>query len=284
MTALASNPPFQPLDASLLGRPVHLLPAFAAQLRDDVAQALRAPASRRYWGSYQVGALAFARAGGAIDGARWTSFAADDGAIGFRLDRALLLRVLALRYGQGDADAAADIASVRVTATEERLALSLGRQLATVLATRIAINRGTAALDAPAHVHEGVAGVAPASGAWLLQLDICDGAGQPAGQAVFALDQGLMASVLRGLMPARPASAPAATAARPLAARLQVTLAGRLMRQEMLLASLFDLRVGDVIPVSLHRTDVLLDDSRLFTAAVTEHQGKLCLTAFEDAD
>ena len=280
MTAITSNPLHQRLDASLLGRPVHLLPAFAAQLRDDLAQALRTGAQRRYWGSCQVGALAFARADGAIDGARWMSFGADDGAIGFRLDRALLLRVLNLRYGQGEPDT--DIASVRVTATEERLALALGLQLATVLATRIAINRGTAALDAPARVQEGVAAIAPAAGAWLLQLDVVDGAGVAVGRAEFALDQALMASVLRGLMPARAAAAPAAAA--PLATRLHVQLAGRLMRQQMLLGSLFDLRVGDVIPVSLQRTDVLLDDARLFTAAVTEHQGKLCLTAFEDAD
>jgi len=30
--------------------------------------------------------------------------------------------------------------------------------------------------------------------------------------------------------------------------------------------------------------DVLLDDARLFTAAVAEHKGKLCLTSFEDAE
>ena len=45
-----------------------------------------------------------------------------------------------------------------------------------------------------------------------------------------------------------------------------------------------DLQVGDVIPISLSRADVLLEESRLFTAAVTEHKGKLCLTSFEDAE
>jgi flagellar motor switch protein FliM len=32
------------------------------------------------------------------------------------------------------------------------------------------------------------------------------------------------------------------------------------------------------------RADVLLDEARLFTAAVAEHKGKLCLTSFEDAE
>jgi flagellar motor switch protein FliM len=32
------------------------------------------------------------------------------------------------------------------------------------------------------------------------------------------------------------------------------------------------------------RADVLLDENRLFTAAVAEHKGKLCLTSFEDAE
>jgi flagellar motor switch protein FliM len=295
MTASAPHPPYQSLDASLLGRPVHRLPAFAAQLQDDLAQAMREVALRRYWGGHQIGAVAFARAdGGAGDGARWLAYDSDDGAIACHLDRALVLRLLDLRYGQGDGGAATNAGgagaiaaapvAARVTATEERLALALGAQLAAVLAARVALNRGRAVADAAPRLGAGVAVAAPAAGGWLLRLAICNGAGAAAGHATFALDQGLMASVLRGLMPARDAGAKAAAQAAPLGARLHVSLAGRLLRQEMALGALFELRVGDVIPVSLHRTDVLLDDTRLFTAAVTEHRGKLCLTAFEDAD
>jgi len=40
--------------------------------------------------------------------------------------------------------------------------------------------------------------------------------------------------------------------------------------------------VGDIIPVSLQATDVLVKNSRLFTATVAEHKGKLWLTAFND--
>jgi flagellar motor switch protein FliM len=93
-----------------------------------------------------------------------------------------------------------------------------------------------------------------------------------------------MASVLRGLMPARELNKKGGKNQGPLAQRLQVGLHGRLVSKEVPLGSLFDLQVGDIIPVSLHRADVLLDDSRLFTAAVTEHKGKLCLTSFEDVE
>ena len=49
------------LDPCLLGRPVHRLPLFAVQLREDLAQAMRLPLNRRYWGSFQVDDVAFSR-------------------------------------------------------------------------------------------------------------------------------------------------------------------------------------------------------------------------------
>jgi flagellar motor switch protein FliM len=284
MTALSTTAPHQVLDPTLLGRPVHLLPTFAAQLRDDLAQALRLPGSRRSWGLLQVDGAAFVRAAAATPGERWLRCAASAGVLGFRLERRLLLVLLNHRYGQKTTVAAQETTTAppRVTATEERLALALGQQLATLLARRIGHNLGT-----PAGAAEGALnaapGAAPAAGSWLLQVTMVDGQGVGAGQFWFALDQAVMTAVLRGLLPARH-TAPAPQSVRPLASRLQVSLSGRLMSKEVLLGSLFDLRVGDIIPISLNRTDVLLDHSRLFTAAVTEHKGKLCLTAFEDAD
>jgi flagellar motor switch protein FliM len=291
MTALSTAATHQVLDPTLLGRPVHLLPTFAAQLRDDLAQALRLPGNRRNWAPFHVDSAAFARAGAAVPGERWLRCEAAGGVLGFRLERGLVLAVLNHRYGQnttvaalataadGDEAPAARLPEPRVTATEERLALSLGQQLAGVLARRITHNLGSAGEGA---VNAGP-GAAPAAGSWLLHVTLSDSAGAAAGAFWFALDQPLMSAVLRGLLQPRhtPASPPSV---RPLASRLQVSLSGRLMSKEILLGSLFDLRVGDIIPVSLSRTDVLLDHSRLFTAAVTEHKGKLCLTAFEDAD
>jgi flagellar motor switch protein FliM len=98
----------------------------------------------------------------------------------------------------------------------------------------------------------------------------------------------LICDVLHGLVRGRDSGRSAgrqpAKPAAPLAQRLQVTLAGRLVSKEVTLGALFDLRIGDVIPISLHRADVMLEDSRLYTAAVTEHKGKLCLTSFEDTE
>lgn len=288
MSALSTAAPHQVLDPTLLGRPVHLLPTFAAQLRDDLAQALRLPGNRRNWGPFHVESAAFARAGAKLPGQRWLRCVAAVGVLGFRVERSLLLAVLNHRYGQNAAVAAPDDAPAvkapepRVTATEERLALSLGQQLAAVLARRVSLNLGEQPAAAEAGVSAGP-GAGPAAGSWLLQVTLADAGGAEAGAFWFALDQALMTAVLRGLL--QPRHTPAAPASvRPLASRLQVSLSGRLMSKEILLGSLFELRVGDIIPVSLSRTDVLLDHSRLFTAAVTEHKGKLCLTAFEDAD
>jgi flagellar motor switch protein FliM len=294
----------QVLDPSLLGRPVHLLHIFAAQLRDDLAQSMRLNMNRRYWGGFQVQDVAFSRLEGNEIRSRWLSFAAPAGQIAFSLERKVLLSVLNYRYGSGakaeaktdakaEAATAVDESTVRVTATEERLAVVLGQQLAGTLAGRIELNLPV--IDKPA-LAEGEAGEAaadaefkpapgshPPKGTWVITVTVSEIAGGATGQFWFALDKHLMTSVLRGLLRDREAGKkPKAVA--PLAQRLQVGLIGRLASKEVTLGSLYDLQVGDVIPISLARADVLLEDSRLFTAAVTEHKGKLCLTSFEDAE
>ena len=99
------------------------------------------------------------------------------------------------------------------------------------------------------------------------------------------LDDAAMGRLLRSIAPSREKAAkPAAQQAQPVAARLALMLTGRLLEKELPLGDVLDLRPGDVIPVSLGLADVLVDDSRLFTAAVTEHTGKLCLTSFDDAE
>jgi flagellar motor switch protein FliM len=290
----------QVLDPSLLGRPVHLLHIFAAQLRDDLAQSMRLNMNRRYWGGFQVQDVAFSRLEGNEIRSRWLSFAAPAGQIAFSMERRVLLSVLNYRYGSGakteakpDAAAPLDESTVRVTATEERLAVVLGQQLCGTLAGRIELNLPV--MEKPA-LAEGEAeesgadtefkqapGSHPPKGTWVISVTVSEIAGGATGQFWFALDKHLMTSVLRGLLRDREAGKkPKAVA--PLAQRLQVGLIGRLASKEVTLGSLYDLQVGDVIPISLARADVLLEDSRLFTAAVTEHKGKLCLTSFEDAE
>ncbi|MFZ4877849.1 FliM/FliN family flagellar motor switch protein [Janthinobacterium sp. Mn2066] len=281
----------QVLDSCLLGRPVHLLHVFGAQLRDDLAAALRQPMSRRYWGSFQIDAVTLSRVEQEDSSNRWLSFASSAGQAGFSLERQILLSVLNYRYGSGGSAGAKsplpDPALVRVTATEERLAVVLGQQLVGSLFGRISKNLhavgkagGEAAGDSTAH-----SGVHPARGSWIVTVSVSDVDAGQTGSFWFSLDKRLMADVLRGLLPERAQAKKALRGSvRPLASRLQVTLEGRLVSKQVQLGALFDLRVGDVIPVSLSRTDVMLDDSRLFTAAVSEHKGKLCLTSFEDVE
>ena len=301
----------QVLDSSLLGRPVHLLHIFAAQLRDDLAQSMRLNMNRRYWGGFLVDDVTFSRLEGNDGRNRWLGFAAPAGHITFSMERKVLLSVLNYRYGgsakaevkakaepdaKGEAKpvsaAEVDENTVRVTATEERLAVVLGQQLCGTLAGRIELNLPV--IDKPA-LAEGERqvpidtefkpqpGSHPPKGSWVITVTVADATSGATGQFWFALDKQLMSCVLRGLLRDRDNGKKAKTAA-PLAQRLQVGLIGRLASKEVTLGSLYDLQIGDVIPISLARADVLLEDSRLFTAAVTEHKGKLCLTSFEDAE
>jgi flagellar motor switch protein FliM len=275
------------LDPCLLGRPVHLLPQFARRLGEDLSGAIAAPVARRYWGPFQLDAIEFARAPQHL-AARWLGLATEYGAVAVAFERELLLGLLDCRYGGRGATPAAprDPAAERVTATEERLAVTLTEQLADVLAARIGANlnavglaaAAAAGLAAPAAVS------APANSAWALQIRLREPRSGSCGQLWIALDGAVMADILRGITPEKKHGQAAQPAAEPLATRLQVKLDGRLVSKEITLARLFDLQVGDVIPVAVGRAEVMLDDSRLFTAAVAEHKGKLCLTSFEDAE
>ncbi len=283
---------------------MHLLPIFAAQLRDDLTQSMRLNMHRRYWGGFQVEDVQFSRIDSATaPSSRWLSFAAPAGQIAFSLERKVLLSVLNYRYSSGaksDSVAEVDEAAVRVTATEERLAVVLGQQLAGILAGRIEANLPETNLAPGARLPSGAAAAAeepvedygfkpttgahPAKGAWVIVVTLAGAtSGVTAGRFWFALDKQLMAGVLRGLLRDRD-GAKKRKPAGPLAQRLHLGITGRLASKEVMLGSLYDLQVGDIIPISLHRADVLLEDSRLFTAAVTEHKGKLCLTSFEDAE
>lgn len=277
--------PHQVLDPCLLGRPVHLLPQFAARLGDDLAAAMRLPAARRYWDGFQLESVEFVRAAEPGAGAgRWLNFACGPGTIAFSLERKVLLGVLNSRYGRRGAAPAAepDPATVRVTATEERLAVVLGQQLAAVVAARVAANLAGAA--AAATLLKALPGRAPAKGSWTVGVVLRALHSGQCGQYWLALDQGMMAAILQGLLPEREQERTARQSIAPLASSLQVRLDGRLVSQQITLETLFELKVGDIIPVSLGRAEVLLEESRLFAAAVSEHKGKLCLTSFEDAE
>jgi flagellar motor switch protein FliM len=294
----------QVLDPCLLGRPVHLLPAFAAGLAEAIGAEMASPGGRRHWGAYRLEHLAFERAP-EQPGLRWLGVSGPYGVAAIAFERTLLLGLLEGRYArrQPTTSAAVQQSPVleRVTATEERLAVTLAQQLASQLDARIA--DGLARLDsAPAPVKAGAGAAivpagAPGKTGWVLRAVLRAQYGRretdeptqaaPEGQIWIGLDHALMACVLQGIKADRGAVRAAGGArmpGEPLATRLEVKLDGCLVSKEITLATLFGLQVGDVIPVALGRADVVLDNSRLFTAAVAEHKGKLCLTSFEDAE
>ncbi|HEY0488499.1 MAG TPA: hypothetical protein VGD30_03215 [Telluria sp.] len=288
-TSHSAAQPHQVLDPCLLGRPVHLLPQFAAQLTDDLAVAMRVPGARRYWEAFELLSVEFVRAPEPGLAGRWLGFACGPGALAFSIGRGDLLSILNYRYGRrGQAPAPApDPATVKVTATEERLAVVLGQQICAVMAQRVAANLAQAGIEpdgAAAAPPLPRPALAPAPGSWTLAVTVRDI--HTAGLVIYwaSLDQPLMAAVLQGLVPERLRERASRGAGVPLASTLQVRLDGRLVSKEITLETLFAMKLGDIIPVSLGRAQVLLDESPLFTAAVSEHNGTLCLTSFEDTE
>jgi flagellar motor switch protein FliM len=274
------------LDPTLLGRPVHLLPSFAGTFAEDMTAMLSAPGWRRYWSSFELAQVAFERApeSGAL---RWLSLGGPQGVAAVAFERALLVGLLEARYSGKGGKPLRDPAGERVTATEERLALTLTQQLFEVLAMRVRVAASAAGVEverraAASNASAPVPAPVPGKNAWVLAVTLREPHGGSTARCFIAPDARMMGLILQALQPERPQRA-----ARPgesIGTSLKVKLEGRLVSHEITLEALFGLKPGDVIPVSVGRADVLLDEARLFTAAVAEHKGKLCLTSFEDAE
>jgi len=270
------------VDPCLLGRPVHLLPQFAARLQDDLDAAMQGSA-RRYWAGWRIDSLEFGRVP-RDPGLRWLAVAGAMGGVSVSFERCLLLTLLERRYGGRGAGATPkDPETERVTATEERLTVVLTQQMVDLLYGRVAVNTAMEVAPRPVSANAVMTGAMPNANGWALRVQV-RGPGDQSGQFWIAPDQPLMASILGSLRPEQPRTHAVRGPAEPLAAKLQVKLDGRLVNKEITLGALFDLKVGDVIPVTVGRADVLLDEACLFTAAVAENKGKLCLTSFEDAE
>lgn len=270
------------LDAGTLGRPVHLLARFSKQLREDLAELLRVRLNLRYRARFEVAQVSMRRLDAAPPELPWLRLAGEGGEIACGIERRVLMSVLAYRYGLPTPPADAEGAAPRETATEERLTGLLGQQFAELLAARIEAGSGPLPPRPPAfHV---VGRLPPVRGHWLLEARVVEQAHGVEGVVCLAIGDGWMNRLWHQLAPLRAKAGDAIAQAQPLPARLQLTLVARLLHKDIPLGQLADLKVGDVIPVHLGATDVLIDDSRLFTATVAEHQGKLCLTSFADVD
>ena len=278
--------PHQVLDPTLLGRPVHLLPSFAGTFAEDMTAMLSAPGWRRYWSSFELAQVAFERAPES-SALRWLSLGGPQGVAAVAFERALLVGLLEARYSGKGGKPLRDPAGERVTATEERLALTLTQQLFEVLAMRVRVAASAAGVEverraAASNPSAPVPAPVPGKNAWVLAVTLREPHGGSTARCFIAPDARMMGLILQALQPERPQRA-----ARPgesIGTSLKVKLEGRLVSHEITLEALFGLKPGDVIPVSVGRADVLLDEARLFTAAVAEHKGKLCLTSFEDAE
>jgi flagellar motor switch protein FliM len=188
------------------------------------------------------------------------------------------------RYAHRSAGATQqDAQSARVTATEERLVVVLTQQMVDLLYGRVAASMAMEVAPAPVSAGAVASSTMPGKSAWALRVQVRDANGA-IGQFWIAPDQSLMAAILGTLRPESQRPRTPRGPAEPLSSKLQVKLDGVLVTKEVTLGALYDLQVGDVIPVNVGRADVLLDEARLFTAAVAEYKGKLCLTSFEDAE
>nr|WP_316638521.1 FliM/FliN family flagellar motor C-terminal domain-containing protein [uncultured Roseateles sp.] len=270
-----STPAALPLDPRTLGRPVHLLPRVADALRDAINEALRLQLNRRYRTQYSVSELSFRPLDGVPAAGRWQVGPGPAGQLGCRIDRPLVLAVMAQRYG--GAMPVAD-ANPPETASEERVQTQLSRLLLGQVLTTLMADAAEADLG---ELQGQMAPQFPA-GSWLLRLSLREPTQGLFSKLVIALEPAYITAVLKQLAPGKAQTA--TSSALPLAKRLPLTLSARLLERPMLLGELLDLRPGDLIPIRIKDTEVLVQGSRLFTASVAEHQGKLCLTSFEDAE
>ncbi|WP_051079115.1 FliM/FliN family flagellar motor switch protein [Methyloversatilis thermotolerans] len=274
------------LEVSALGRPVHKLGAFAQLLRKDMAELLRRGLNKRYRAAFEVESATLTASCERPEGVRWSGFTSAVGRISFAAERPLVLTVLGYRYGliKTTDPAAKSISAGRETATEERVALSLGEDMCSLIAARVASGDLGRALEDVAQTEFAIAQVqVPPVQAWTLCCTLRDPAMPEPARLWFVFDQGWLEHILQVLAPVRDTK-DAAPDPTPFPSRLQMTLTARLLSKDMPLGDLLDMKVGDVIPVFIGAADVLIDESALFSAAVAETKGKLCLTSFQERD
>ncbi len=161
----------------------------------------------------------------------------------------------------------------------------LGQQLAELVVRRIeSVQRERG--RAPADVTFAEAGLqAPSDGEWLLLLTLSETRCNVSGNLLLKISAAWMNRLLQALAPKPRAletktkdgheavsGPPAADFAGPHAGK------GSVARDTARSTP------GGRLPISVGDADVLIGDSRLFTASVAEHHGKLCLTSLADVD
>lgn len=279
--AIPSRPPA--LDTRGLGRPVHLLPRTAERLREALQGSLCQPWNRRYRTRYEVQGLTLgplAKPGTAGRGGRWLRANGPLGALLCQIDRALVLGLMARRLGL--VETPTQDTSETASATEDRHLQALARQLCVQVVQLLAQVAGDA--DAPLPTLSVLQPGNPDeldADAWQLELVITEAGAPTAMPLRLALAASYLNPLLRHLAgPARSTKPPV----QPLERRLTLKLQARLLERELPLGDVLALRPGALIPVRLSDATVMVDEEALLRAAVAEHQGKLCLTSFQDLE
>ncbi|MBV8503211.1 MAG: FliM/FliN family flagellar motor switch protein [Paucibacter sp.] len=287
------SPPVKPsitrLDSCSLGRPIHLLPQLAEELREALNQSLRQHWNRRYQTRYEIVSAQFrafeprsAQPGAA---GRWLQSRDAQEPLACMIERRLVLHMLAHRLGlQQSTEAAPDAPE---TATEERLLHALARSIAERSLRCLRMQEATAESSEASALSGWLSVTTPRTspGAWRLELDL-QAPDLASTRIQLVLDGALMDRVLRALS-ARQTSKRAArkeAPAQPLGRRLQLNLKARLLESQLPLSMVLGLRPGTLIPVHLDHATVEVEGAPLFHAQIAEHQGKLCLTSFQDME
>jgi flagellar motor switch protein FliM len=261
-----------------------MLKAFSEYVREGLSELFRTRLNRRYHADFLVEEVVIDAAGKIAPAGRWLAYGKPFGKIACAIDRSLVLCALSYRYGLkgGEGASAASPENVPETASEERLAARLGLQLVESLANAV-VAEHESAIDAEIGDFSLIGPTSPPRSACLVRAVIRESTHGVEGRVLLALDDAWLDLLLRKLAPMQRKRSLANASFAPLSSRLHLKLVARLLQKDMPLGDLLSIKVGDVIPVSLRATEVLIDDSRLFTATVAEHKGKLCLTSFEDS-
>lgn len=328
------------LDPCTLGRPFHLLDTFHQALQRRLARYLHARFNRRHGAALDVTGVSVVAAESGDD-APWRAFVtardaraglpdgttgddAADGRIAVRIERGLLIALLAWHYGDQPAAAPADLPAE--TETEQRFGVALALALADEFAACIAPLTASGCMPCPSTLP-----ARPARGAHVVRVDVvnradrplvareagsqdampevpspaldhADDAGRPteqgpaanpapspilAGAIEFALDDHWLARLFASVAPRRgqPPTSAGAGADTALDSRIPIRLTARMLTRDVPLDDVMRMAPGDVMPVRLPDTaDVLVEGVCLYRAVVAEHGGTLCLTAFEELE
>jgi len=260
------------LDPCTLGRPFHLLDEFHATLRRRIGAYLQ----DRY--NYRCGACLTVSDSIIVphrtndDPAVWHGFGSESDTIGVRIERSLLVLLLAYHYGDRPDRISPDKLPPE-SRTEQRFAMQARRALLGELLPLFATDVAT---FAPRPFD----GVVP--GSRILSVIVRDELLDVTGRLEFAMDEAWLARLFAAISPQRsPERAPTADD-ELLGARIPVSLNATVMSKELPLGDVLRLECGSVVPIRLPDVaEVDVDGTRIFCAAVVEHGGKICLTALE---